>query len=166
MYTIHATRKLLDRVKQPAVEPVAPTTFFGNWYANALTWKPTQVALFVNEASLLPVFVELAPARTVAARFPEVLGQVIERIGVPVDLVLQEAEAMREVSFAKTASRSILGSMNDFAFLAEHHLASGDFREDWIGLSVFLADTPCSPLYKQHTYPDREALALVEEHWP
>ena len=44
-YTIHATKKLLDRVKKPVAEPIdVPSTMLGNWYANALMWKP-QVAL-------------------------------------------------------------------------------------------------------------------------
>lgn len=165
MYTIHATMTLLDRVKQPTVEPVDPTTFFGNWYANALIWRPAQLAIFVNEATLLPVFVELAPAKSVAARFPNVLGTVLEALGVPLDLVVQEVQAMSEVSFAKTASRSILGSMTDFAFLAEHHLASGRNRTDLVGLSVALAHIPCSPLRKGDGFPDKAVLSMVEERW-
>lgn len=68
-YTIHGTKKLLDRVKRPVVEPVdVPSTMLGNWYANALMWRP-QAALFVNEVTLLPVFVPLAPAKGLAERF-------------------------------------------------------------------------------------------------
>jgi hypothetical protein len=52
-YTIHATRKLLDRVKRPVGAPVEPATALGNWLATALFWKP-QAALFVNERTFLP----------------------------------------------------------------------------------------------------------------
>lgn len=165
VHTIFATRKLLARVKRPARDPVEPTTFLGNWYASALLRRPQQVALFVNETTLLPVFVELAPAKDVAARFPETLGTVLEALDVPTDLVLQERLAMREVAFAKTASRSILGSMNDLASLAAHHLSSGRFRDDLAGLSVFLADTPCSPLRLGDGFPDQAVRALVEDRW-
>jgi hypothetical protein len=34
----------------------------GQWYATAVFWKP-QVALFVNESTLLPVLMPLAPQR-------------------------------------------------------------------------------------------------------
>ena len=119
-YTIHATKKLLDRVKKPVVDPIdVPSTMLGNWYANALMWRP-QVALFVNETTLLPVFVPLAPAKGLAERFPDQLGLVLEAIGVPVDFVSQEVLAMGDAVFAKTANRSVLGSMNDFAYLAGH----------------------------------------------
>jgi len=52
---VHATKKLLDRLKRPAerLEEVS-TGFLGPWYATALFWRP-QVALFVNERTLLPV---------------------------------------------------------------------------------------------------------------
>lgn len=45
MHSILATKKLLDRVKQPVMPPVSePTTSLGNWYATAVFWQP-QVAV-------------------------------------------------------------------------------------------------------------------------
>lgn len=76
-FTIHCTKKLLDRVKLPvSATPAAPTTYLGNWYATALFWKP-QVALLVNERTLLPVLMPLAPAAELAQRFPEYLASVL-----------------------------------------------------------------------------------------
>lgn len=162
VYSIHAAKKLLDRVKISAVEPVGePSTMLGNWYANALFWKP-QVSLLVNEKTLLPVFMPLAPAATLMKRFPDQLAQVLAAIGVSVDFVAQEILAMGDGSFAKTASRSVLGSMNDFAHLAEYHREVGE-TEDLVRLSVSMAKTPCSPLYKGHISPDREVLAVVAD---
>lgn len=78
MYTIHATRKLLDRVKRPVEAPVAePSTLLGNWYGTALFWKP-QVALLVNERALGPVLLPLAPAGQLATRVPGQVGRVLE----------------------------------------------------------------------------------------
>jgi hypothetical protein len=160
VYTIHATKKLLDRVKQPLGLPVEePSTALGNWYATVLIWKP-QVTLFVNERTLLPVFVPLAPAAKLAARFPDQLGRVLEGLGVPVGFVLQEVGAMSEASYAKTANRSVVGSMNDFAFMADVARAHGQ-GDDLVALSVDLADTPCGPLRKGHGFPDREVEAIV-----
>jgi hypothetical protein len=162
VYSIHATKKLLDRVKQPIEAPVEhPVTVLGNWYATALFWKP-QVALFVNERTLLPVFVPLAPAAKLARRFPDQLGRVLAGLGTSIDFVLEEIGAMGQASYAKTANRSVVGSMNDFVFLAEAALAHGN-AEDLVALSVRLAGTPCSPLRKGHDFPDREVEALVAE---
>lgn len=161
MYTIHATEKLLDRVKRPVEEPVAePSTALGNWYATAIFWKP-QVAIFVGERTLLPVFMPLAPAATLAERFPDQLGRVLEGLGTPIDFVLQEVGATRDASYAKTASRSVVGSMNEFAYRARWHRT--DVADDWVALSVRLAATPCTPLYGGHGTPEREVAALVAD---
>lgn len=162
MYSIHGTRKLLDRVKRPVVDPIAePSTMLGNWYANVLFWKP-QIAVLANERTPLPVFMPLAPASVLAVRFPEQLGMVLDVMGVPADFVAQEVLAMEQVSFAKTANRSVVGSMNDFIHLAGFHKEAGE-AEDLVALSASLAETPCSPLFQRHTSPDREVRALVAE---
>jgi len=160
MYTIHATKKLLDRVKQPVVEPVGePSTMLGNWYATAIFWKP-QVALLVNERTLLPVFMPLVPASSLAKRFPDQLAQILEGLGMPIDFVFQEVAAMGDSTFAKTANRSVVGSMVDFTFLAEAARAH-DAAGDLIALSVRTVATPCSPLDKGHGFPERELGAVV-----
>ncbi len=160
MFTIHATKKLLDRVPQPVVPPVSePTTALGNWYATALFWKP-QVVLLVNERTLLPVLMPLAPAATLMVRFPESLRQILWAQGSPAVFIEFESAAMIEGRYAKTANRSVVGIMNEFSFLAEVHRADRGIN-DLNALAIKLSRTPCSPLYKRHTSPDRELTALV-----
>ncbi len=160
MYKICATKKLLDRVKQPIVElGDQPSTVLGNWHATALFWKP-HVALFVNDRTLLPVFVGLAPATALARRFPDQLGRVLEAIGTPIEFVLQEVGAMNAVSYDKTRDRSVLGSMNEFAFMANWR-RNENGADDLVALSVDLAGTPCGPLRDRHGFPDREVAAIV-----
>lgn len=132
----------------------------GNWYATAIFWKP-QVALLVNERTLLSVFMPLAPASSMAMRFPDQLAQVLEGLGLPIDFVFQEVAAMGDCTFAKTANRSVVGSMVDFTYLAEA-ARTHDGAGDLIALSIRMAGTPCSPLGKSHGFPDREAKAIVE----
>jgi hypothetical protein len=160
-YTIHATRKLLDRVKQPVVLAVEPATELGNWYATALFWKP-QVALFVNERTFLPVLAPLAPAATLADRFPESLRGVLDRLGVDPRFVDAEIRAMGSAGYAKTVNRSVVGMMNEFGFLADVYRHDPGLGEDLVRLAVRLAGTPVGPLAKRHGFPDRELRALVE----
>ena len=94
----------------------------------------------VNEKTLLPVFMPLAPATTLMDRFPDHLAQVLSAIGVSIDFVAQEILAMTEGSFAKTANRSVLGSMNEFAYLAEFHRDAGA-ADDLVRLSASMAET-------------------------
>jgi hypothetical protein len=65
---MRATRKLLDRISPPTLrDGEQSTTRLGVWYATALSWRP-QVALLINEPTLLPVLMPLAPAATPAAQ--------------------------------------------------------------------------------------------------
>lgn len=161
MYSIHATKKLLDRVHQPAGEAsAAPSTALGNWYANALFWRP-QVALFVNESTLLPVLVQLAPAASVAARFPEQLARVLDALGVPDAFVRAEVASMASFGFAKTANRSVVGTMTEFAFMLDRARFGGRSTEDLVALSAWLAHTPCGALRGAERFPDRAVAAVV-----
>lgn len=160
VFSIHATKKLLDRVNRPVLPAVSePATILGNWYANVLFWKP-QVALLVNERTLLPVLMPLAPAATLAERFPEALQRVLEALGVVPAFTEVEIYAMADARYAKTANRSVVGIMNEFKHLAD---AYRDHRglDDLVMLAVELSGTPCGPLYSRHVSPDRELDALV-----
>jgi hypothetical protein len=149
MITLHCTKKLLDRIKHPieAVLP-EPTTMLGNWYATALFFKP-QLALLVNERTLLPVLMPLAPATTLAKRFPEQLAAVLAAHDMDKMFIDCEIASMAEVQFAKTANRSVVGIMNEFSFLAGLRIGHGrddDSAIDPLAMSIRLADTPCSPI--------------------
>lgn len=163
MFTIHATKKLIERVKRPFEEPVEPTTALGNWYANALLWKPQHVALFVNERTLLPVIVPLAPARSVGDRLGESLRTLLLALNVDREFIEAELGEMHAYNYAKTASRSVLGMVNDFAHLAEHYLWHRQ-DADLMSTSLWLSHTPCSPLDKRSGFPDLE-LAAVAANW-
>ena len=70
VFVIHGTKKFRDRVPPtdaPASE-VASTTALGDWYATILFWRP-QVALFVNERTLLPVLMPFGPGASTLERF-------------------------------------------------------------------------------------------------
>ncbi len=144
VYSICATKKLLDRAKAPINDPVEPTTVLGNWYATAVFLRP-QVALFVNEETFPPVPLPLAPAREIADRFPAALSEVLWALGVDDALASHEVNQMFECAFAKTANRSVLGVMNEFVFEAQHF-----YEGDLFELSTRCAGTPLGPLRNRH----------------
>ena len=161
---VHARRPRHEEAPRPA-GPVTlesgqtSTTRLGDWYASAWAWRP-QVALFVSKATLFPLLMPLAPAATLLARFPDGLAQALAAHDVPEAFITQELSRMQEVRLGKTASRSVLGIMNEFTFLAQ--TMRGDTTTDLTDLASWLARTPCSPLFKRHGSPDRELRALVE----
>ena len=163
MVVVRCTRKLLDRLGQRAPSEVTSTTALGDWYATVLFTKPRHVVLLVNAATRLPVVV---PARGLSAlpnRFAEGLAGVLTTIQIPSEIIAAELREMRDVTFAPTASRSVLGTMNDYTIYIE-----AVFRDDatvsFHTLSVKLAATPVGPLgYDQPRDVVRHLLAKGRE---
>jgi hypothetical protein len=157
---VRATKKLL-RLAGP---PTAPdddrgTTALGPWYATVLFWRP-RVVLLVNEATLLPVLLRLAPAATLTSRIAEQISTVLTAHDAPAAIIDEERRHMRAAQLGVTANRSVVGVMTDFARLAEVHHAN-EPAVDLVALSVRLAATPCSPLYRRNVSPDRELAATL-----
>jgi hypothetical protein len=160
MFTLHCTKKLLDRIGPQVDLPRNASTRLGNWYATALFWRP-QMALMVNERTLLPVVLPLAPAASLGKRFPAALEGLLKEMNLPAEFIETEIASMADVVFAKTANRSVLGVMNEFAFLAEGYRDRIGLIEP-LALSFKLAQTPCGPLYKGAVFPDRAVRELVD----
>ena len=68
---------------------------------------------------------------------------------------------MRDCRFGLTASRSVVGTMNEFTHLANVYRRT-DPGLDLLRLSRRLAATPCSPLYDRNISPDRELRAFLQ----
>lgn len=149
MTTLHCTKTLLDRMSvspsDSAVPPDAglPPDSLGNWYATVLRWRP-QVALLVNERTLLPVLMPLAPAKTLLQRVPRAVAEVLAAHGIADAFQRLVVAEMQSCSPAKTASRQMVGMLNEFGFLADSYRQQ--FGADLLGISLRLAQTPCSPL--------------------
>ena len=160
MIVIHGTRAFRDRVPGPAVTPGdTSTTVLGAWYASVLRWR-RPAALFVNERTLLPLVMPLAPARTLLTRFPDALAELLAAHRVPAPLIDSEHAEARDHRLAPTANRSLVGVMNEFAFLADLDRVG---QPDLMRVSMRLATTPCGPLFQRHISPDRELAALIAE---
>jgi len=158
VYELHATAKLRAALGPPAREPVpASTTTLDPWYAHRLPWR-RPVAFFVNEATLLPVLLPLAPSATLLARFPDSLAVVLSAIGCPATVIEPELERMREIVVSTTASRSVLGSINEFAYLARPERWPADLDDYLLDTSIQLTHTPCRVRTTATTiFPDRAA---------
>jgi hypothetical protein len=88
----------------------------GDWYANLYYTRPQQLALCMSERSLLAVLVPLRETRTLPERFADAAVSLLARVGVPRELIEEEAEAMKDAAFGPTANRKVLGCLNEAAF--------------------------------------------------
>lgn len=160
MLIVRATKKLLRLAgSSTALERDRGSTLLGPWYATVLFWRP-RVALLVNESTLLPVLMPLAPAATLTSRISDHVASVLIAHHVPTVIVDEERQHMQRCQLGATTNRSVVGIMTEFARLAEiHH--DDDPAVDLVDLAVRLAATPCGPLYSRNVSPDRELTAAV-----
>jgi hypothetical protein len=87
---------------------------------------------------------------------------VLTTLEVERSFIDHELGEMKSRVLAKTNGRSVLGSMNDYIFMAEvdqQHERSADL----VALSARLAHTPCGPLRAGTGSPDLELREVVEE---
>ncbi|MBF6070021.1 DUF6933 domain-containing protein [Nocardia farcinica] len=161
MLIVRATKKLL-RLAGPSIarDDDRGTTSLGPWYATVLFWRP-RIVLLVNETTLLPVLLPLAPMATLSRRIAEQISTALTARQAPAAFVDQERQHMQTVQFGVTANRSVVGVMTEFARLAEIH-RHDDPTVDLVELAVRLAATPCSPLYSRNVSPDRELAATLQ----
>ena len=159
MLIVRGTQAFRSKVPGvPATSTDEISTVLGCWYATLLKWRSPAV-LLVNEASLLPVLLPLAPARTLLGRIPTAVAEALAALGVPTDIAASEVAATDEVRVAPTASRSLVGVMTEFGKLADWR--RGQDTPDLLELSLRLAETPLGPLYGRNVSPDRELAALL-----
>jgi len=147
MVVLRCTQKLLARLKQADNLPVVEsTTWLGDWYGNVLQLGRRQHLLFISERSRLPVVIPIREARNLITIFPDAVCDVLAAVGVPAANIAEERLRMSEVAFGRTRNRSLLGTINDFAFMAQVGSARRPEAEVPEELMRFLAQTPILPL--------------------
>lgn len=147
MVVLRCTQKLLQRLKQVGdLPPVESTTRLGDWYGNILQIGRRQMLLFISERSRLPVIIPIGEAKKLAVVFPEAVCEMLTVVGVPSMDIAAERLRMRELAFGRTRNRSLLGTMNDYGFMAKFTDARRSETESPEELMRFLARTPILPL--------------------
>jgi hypothetical protein len=145
VFTIECTRALLDRLNRWPSSIGAggpPTTRLGDWCANVVPWRGGEVVLLVSVRSLLPVMVPVLPVEGLLPAVRTETHRVLLRLGLPTDVIEQELREMNDAALTKTTSRQVLGSMSDFAWLADGHRKGSDLTE----VAMKLAEAPCGPI--------------------
>jgi hypothetical protein len=158
MLVLRCTQKLLKRVGPPIADPPESTGALGDWYAQPLAVGRQRFVLLASERSRLPVLMPGRDVKNLAANFPKALERVLLSLGVPVVSLLRELEAASDVVIAKTNSRSVLGTLNDFSFMLKWQWSdkpAPDLTEE----SLRLSRTPVGPLGPG--WPDEVTLRLL-----
>jgi len=147
MVVLRCTEKLLERLKQADdLPPVESTTRLGDWYGNILRIGHRQMLLFISERSRLPVILSIRDAKRLPTVFPDAVCEMLATVGVPAADIAAERLRMLDLAFGRTRNRSLLGTMNDFGFMANFADGKRTEPEPPQELMRFLARTPILPL--------------------
>lgn len=146
MFLLHCTKKLLGRLpplSQDEGDDRASDARLGDWTAHLFFIGRQQLVLGVNNTTLLPVLLPVAPNKTFIPRFAEAAGEMLMAIGIEDrQAVLAEMSAMGECLVAPTNDRRVLGTINDFGRMLEVYLDGRPLPE----VALHLAEAPCSPI--------------------
>jgi hypothetical protein len=104
---------------------------------------------------LLPVLLPARDPSSLGPRLAAALGHILAALGIPAHRVDEEQRHMAQIAFARTISRQILGTMNDFARMFDP--APG---QSLISAALELAETPCGPIGMES--PDRVTMNLFD----
>lgn len=154
MVVLRCTQKLLRRLGQAPAE-IAPSSsgLLGEWYANVVFVYRKPLVLAISERTLLPLLVPARGLSGLGARLAEELGQVLVALGVAAERIREEQSQMAEFVFARTESRQILGTMNDFNRMLDPRPG-----QSLTSAALELAEAPCSPIGMES--PDRLTVTL------
>jgi len=108
------------------------------------------------------VIIEAAPGGTLPDRLRARVGDVLHRLGIKREAMVGEMAAMQDVVFAKTASKSALGSLNDFTHALDIYLEEGEMN--LLDIALRLAKTPCSPI--DYESPRARTVAVMQAGAP
>ncbi len=137
MIILHCTHKAQKRLKVPFQDDLPLTeSKLGNWYCNEFTYNRSKFLLFVNEGTLLPVILSVKAAGNTEALldiFRQRFFKILLNWEVSQNLIEHELGQVQEIVIAKTQSKSVLGSMNDFVRctvgMCEHREIAPDSSE-------------------------------------
>jgi hypothetical protein len=160
MFTIRCTRALLDRLHAAPLpaDSIEPTTTLGDWYANTFNVGRSRLLMCTSERSLLTVILRARELAQFPERLREAVGRTLASLGVSAPQIAREQREMAWHRFDRTRSRQVLGSMNDFAFLAETYIRDDGPDADLEVIARMLNRAPCRPI--GYSAPDRLAPAL------
>lgn len=120
MTAFRCTAKLLKAMKgRPVVQPEPSRNLLGEWTATLVRVSRIQLVLAVSEPTRFCVAIDAAPYAKVAERFGEGLFVALLDLGIPPELAAAEIATMTPLQLAASNSRSVLGTLNQYAWQAD-----------------------------------------------
>ena len=141
MRLIHLTQKLARELKAttfPAPD-ILPAKGLGNWYANLLRFQRRKCILFTNVRSIYSFLIPNVLKENLndfRLLFITNLSLNLQFEGFSRDVIDRVREEYREIAYAKTKDRRVLGFMNEFAFELDFYIRRAGSTENMSLLEI------------------------------
>jgi hypothetical protein len=165
---LRRTEKLATALPLSEHAPNASDTALGDWYVNRIVVQRQPLLLLVSAVTLLPIVMPAGDVRRIPERLPQVVRLRLQRLRVEYSWINAEVAAMSTVVVAKTASRSILGVMRDFAATVDFLRPDRDWDDmELRGLEDHLAEMPLftSVSSRETIFPHTAAPERLRARW-
>lgn len=161
MYAVRCTRRLLRKLgTRESPDETSATTALGDWFVREYNLGHHRLLLCTSSASLLTVIIPAKNLPDVANRLAAAVHELLFALGVSVDQINREIDEMRSSRIARTNSHTVLGSMNDMAYLADAYLGGGSIPGQLLVAELKIAQAPCGPI--NYRAPRDVALQLLQ----
>jgi hypothetical protein len=166
--TLRRTQKLARALPLTSESPPPPDTALGDWYVNRVVVDRRPLLLFVASRTLFPMLITARDVSTLPERLPRIVAAALLRANMPLRQIERECAAMSPVSVAKTADRSVVGILVDFAGAVAAYLPFGKWDENTFpAVESRLVRTPCfaSRPMSETVFPIDATRKALEDRW-
>lgn len=166
MVTLRCTQRLLKELGVKATDTPPPTTALGDWYANVIPTLAGDFVICASERTLLGVVIPMMRLMPVIQLvFVTRVSNLLKLLNVPDAWVKREIQAMGELHVGRTASRSILASLNDMTYQFQWYVEAGvdSGTLDLVTAELNLSQTIHSPIKMRR--PVEVAHDLLATHY-
>ena len=131
MTALECTQKLIKAFGKSA-EKLFPSTnvdieeasILGCWSAHLVVLSRVRYVIFINNKTLLTIFIPFKPKETLIQRFQQALFKELLRLGVAIDAATEESLKFLNFTLEKNTNRSITGYINEMVFAYKVLLSS------------------------------------------
>jgi hypothetical protein len=162
MITLRSTRKLQEFLSVDFVDNPEPSKArLGDWYANLVPTLSGDLIIIVSEKSLLTVAIPEWESKNLLPLFGFRVANILRMIEIPPEITEKEITHYDQIQFAKTESRSILGTMNEIALHFQYKAQYAKKEEEYSLTNIELELSEYIWKRQNYRYPSEVAKEIL-----
>jgi len=166
---IKALGKNADKIfSKPDNKP--DTSVLGNWTAHLVRFARIRFVLFVNDKTLLTIFIHLVPKEKLILRFQQALFMELLRLKIPSNKATEETLKFLDFTLERNTDRSMASYINQVTFEYQYLLAAHIEEHDNFEIQPaqeLVNETP--HIKREQAFPDdyvRELFGIEKQPYP